>query len=197
MADEPKIKYGTEAQTRFTRTPVTISNIDDLIDKLKDLGIKAHVEDEEGNKVKSTTQHQATGGYNPFDKTIHIEVSHDIPYKEALAAIGHEDVHALLSPTGYAPPAPTPTWTDVLRHMFGMANPVDVATQGFMANKRAGDINTELPAYVAATPQYLGPDFTEVLRQQYINQQVQSLPAKVGELYRRLSSLYNPTPANQ
>ena len=198
---DPRVTYG-DAYTRLTRTPVHISDPYALLRVLRDEGFGAYWEDE-GQKSQAPQHRSPTGTYDPRTKDIeiHLDPATQTPSWEANEAIGHEATHAALDEAGYGgygttgkggkrgQNPPTPMF-GVMNALMGLDNPEKAARFGMDTQHRGGDPSHEVPAYVTASPRYLGPDFTEDMRQLYLKQFEHELPPDVAKLIQRIADNY-------
>ena len=175
----------TQAQSRFTRSPITIKNpslkIAALAKALEADGIGV------GTPTIDNSGEPPTGAYYPSGK---IEVTAHGPnpsYAELQNVIHHEDIHALLEKAGIdSSKVPSTPWYQNLVYL----NPIDKAIHSFYAGKRAGSLTDELPAYVGAFDPKQMPEFTEGDRQRFLTQFKTILPDKVAQTFQRLLNSY-------
>ena len=138
----------SQAMSRFTRTPIQITNIKGLADDLsKSLGVKVIVEGEDKQPES------ATGEYDPDTKNISVDLRGKPKFKDLMRTIEHEDVHALLAKEEgnrrYKLADPSGT----LKHLISLFLPDNTdydARTAFFRSNRSGDVNRELPAYMVA-----------------------------------------------
>ncbi len=149
----------TQADSRFTRTPISIENYDQ-------------------NKPTNVT-----GAYDPGDAVISVNASGQPTYADLMNTISHEDIHSLLDDdhrhqVGVVPQAGARDPSSVVNYLGSMfAPPAEAAGRGFQEGKRSGVMGDELPAYVGAykTGQLAG--FTPEQRAQWMRMYTPSLDA--------------------
>jgi hypothetical protein len=181
-----KIILGTQAQSRFTKTPITISDYGKLFKGF----------DTEGTYAGNELNQPSTGKYTYATPTspgqINIRSSYvDNPnYQDIQSTIHHEDIHALLDKAGYK--YPVLPETQLGPYEFGMHDdPITKATLAFIKGHRAGNIYQELPAYAGAyNPQEL-PEFTEGDRQRYLSRLYQTLQPDTANMLNRIISNFS------
>lgn len=187
----PEIVIGTDAASRFTKTPIKISdpgNIDDLIGALGKLGIKAYVEDPEAKK-EAEKVNPVQGEYYPSAKESELTVNSPTPSLEDIHRIlFHEDIHAALEKAGYKYPDLRNDWRDLIY------DPVGQATEAFMRANRAGAIPQELPAYVGAYSPKEMPGLSGADRQRYLERLYSTLPPDTLRQLARIISNYSANP---
>ena len=158
-------KYGP-AVTRFTRTPVTYSDPQDLVDQLAQQGIHAYWEGAPKEPSKEAGgEYEYPGMYpdTPKSGKITIDLNKSVPFRDVMNTTLHEDIHAALQQAGMGPPRgvpPAPARIDPSSWQSRIATalldpgsqPEDVAYRGMLSMHRAGDPKYEVPAYAGATP---------------------------------------------
>lgn len=186
------IPYGPQAYTRFTKTPIYFS--DPAYREGTGLPKKDYVTGE---------FYPASTIGNKTPASITIEAGRKNPYWDVTEAIGHEDVHAALEKGGAqnrdtwkSPPIVSYPWSyppDQRNSLdfFSMRGIQEAAEKGFREQHRAGDPDFEIPAYVAASPRDLGPDFTEDMRQLYLKSFESHLSPDVAKLIQRIAQNYS------
>lgn len=188
MADNPydafvRALMSTEAQSRFTRTPVKIKNLDLVSKRIAQLT---------GGKLQNAIkEHEAEGSYSPEINQIRVQLFGQNPnYRDLANAIHHEDIHALLRNE----PIPIPSESDyssIPNFFSAMLNqPYINASNAFLRGSRGGNLDRELPAYVGAYKSDQLPGFTPEQASQYVNLIMKNMKPEIASKYKRIVDSY-------
>jgi|SRR5215475_14514775 len=196
------IPYGPHAYTRFTKTPIYFQSPE----VYEGTELSQRYKDEDyvpGQFHPATVLHyDQLRPPEELPAQIHITAGRRNPYWTVGETVAHEDVHAALEKGGAQnlekgkyPPIVSYPWSypdhPAIGDMFSMRGIEQAAEKGFREHNLAGSENFELPAYIAASPRSLGPEFNEDMRQLYLKSFETHLPAEVAALIRRIAENYN------
>ncbi len=161
------------AQSRFTRTPITIERKSSANSIVGD-----------PNNVIST------GVYRPDNNQINVQLPQSKPsWSDMQNTIHHEDIHALLHSIkrdrSILPPEMLRIPSNEMRS--GVKGIDTFLPENFGMSDRAGNLNAEIPAYMGAYQQGQIPKVTPEMSKDWIQRYIQSLPSIVGNQYRRIN----------
>lgn len=199
--DESTLKLGENAVSRFTRTPVHITDeghirqsMHNLIEGLGGAGFR--VEGEDPTKDKRIYRGPATGLYADWesegksDPSINVTSHADkASFPDVMGAIAHEDIHALLEQAKYKYPYLDVDPTSWLKSL--LYDPTELARQGMQKASRGGDWHAEVPAYVGAYKPEELPGFSEKDRQDYLKRLMPTLNPRTAETLKRMLTTYD------
>lgn len=132
------------AQSRFTKTPINISNPNKVIDLInKNLGFKTDAQSSDFNEVGPRSS------YSPETNQISIGLGPNPTYNDFANDLSHENIHAVLKRQPYQLSfQPKDYIKNLARNFFSPLE--ERALSGFAQGNRAGNANLELPAYMGA-----------------------------------------------